>query len=128
MQWWKKVVLQNYANFKGRARRKEFWMFILFHVIFLIIAGILDNLLGLNFKTQRAGFSTGPIYLIYALAVLIPCLAVWARRLHDTGKSCWWLLIALVPIIGAIVLLIFAIFDSTPGENKYGPNPKGVSA
>jgi len=117
---WYLTVLKKYAVFSGRARRKEYWMFALFNMIFAIVAMILDNILGIAVE----GVGYGPIYRLYALAVLIPGLAVSVRRLHDVGKSGWMLLIALIPIIGAIWLLVLMVTDSKPGENKYGPNPK----
>lgn len=119
MKWYKKVLSQ-YADFKGRARRKEFWMFVLFNFIFACIAAVIDNILGLTYSET----GTGPFYGIYALAVLIPGLAVSVRRLHDIGKSGWWLLITLVPIIGGIWLLVLYCKDSEAGANKWGPNPK----
>ena len=119
---WYLAVLKNYAGFSGRARRKEYWMFTLFNIIFLIVAMILDNVLG----TAIEGVGYGLFYILYALAVLIPGLAVSFRRLHDVGKSGWMVLIALIPIIGAIWLLVLMVIDSKPGENEYGPNPKEV--
>lgn len=113
-------VLQNYANFNGRARRKEYWMFALFNFIFAIVASLLDNILGL--ANDLTGY--GPIYIIYALAMLIPGLAVAVRRLHDVGKSGWMLFIALIPIIGAIWLFDLMVTDSNTGSNEYGENPK----
>lgn len=113
MQWYLKV-LQNYVGFSGRARRTEFWMFILFNFLAAFVLGILDRILGLG------GFLGG----LYALAVLLPTIALWVRRLHDTGKSGLWLLIALIPAVGVIVLLVFACLDSEPAANQYGPNPK----
>jgi uncharacterized membrane protein YhaH (DUF805 family) len=113
------TVLKNYANFSGRARRSEYWYFVLFNMIFAITAIILDNVLGLAFMG-----TLGPIYLVYLLAMFIPGLAVSARRLHDINKSGWFLLVAIIPIIGGIWLLVLFCTDSTPGENKYGPNPK----
>ncbi|MEB4783404.1 DUF805 domain-containing protein [Paenibacillus jamilae] len=112
MQWYLNG-LKNYVGFQGRARRTEYWMFVLFSVIASFIVGLIDGLLGL----------TPILTLIYSLAVLLPSLGVLARRLHDTGKSGWWILIALVPF-GGIVLLVFACLDSQPGDNKYGKNPK----
>lgn len=120
---WYLTVLKKYAVFKGRARRKEYWMFVLFNIIFSIVAMLLDNLLGTAFE----GIGYGLIYILYVLAVLIPGLAVTVRRLHDTGRNGWWILISLVPMIGAIWLLVLLIEDSQPGENQYGPNPKGVT-
>lgn len=121
MKWYLKVLKQ-YANFSGRARRKEYWMFFLFNIIFIAIALILDNILGI--ATQ--GF--GPLYGIYCLAIIVPSLAVVVRRLHDTGKSGWWFFISLVPLIGGIWLLVLLVTDSTPGANEYGSNPKEIAA
>jgi len=117
---WYLTVLKKYAVFSGRARRKEYWMFFLFNMIFGIVAVILDNVFG----TAIEGVGYGLFYFLYALAVLIPWLAVSVRRLHDVGKSGWMLFIVLIPIIGAIWLLVLMATNSNPGENKYGPNPK----
>ena len=128
MEWYLKVVRDNYLNFNGRARRKEYWMFILFNCIFVIVAMIADNMLGLDFTIGDGIYSVslgyGWIYIIYNLAVALPSWAVSVRRLHDVGKSCWFLLISLLPIIGAIWLLVLFVTDGNPGENAYGPNPK----
>ncbi len=117
---WYLAVLKNYAGFTGRARRKEYWMFVLFNLIFLIAAMILDNVFG----TTVEGLPYGLFYFLYALAVLIPSLAVAVRRLHDIGKSGWMILVSLIPIAGSIWLLVLLVTDSNPGENEYGPNPK----
>ena len=121
---WYITVLKKYAVFSGRARRKEYWMFVLFNTIFSIVAVVLDNLLG----TASEDLGYGLIYGLYVLAVLIPGLAVTVRRLHDVGKSGWWIFISLVPIIGGIWLLVLLATDSQPGENRYGPNPKEAVA
>ena len=121
MNWYLKV-LKDYALFTGRARRKEYWMFTLFNLIFYAIAIALDNLLG----TAIEGIGYGLFYILYALGVLIPSIAVAVRRLHDVGKSGWMLLIGFIPLIGAIWLLVLFVTDSHPGENEYGPNPKEV--
>jgi uncharacterized membrane protein YhaH (DUF805 family) len=112
------AVLKNYAGFSGRARRTEYWMFFLFN---LIITMVLDAI-GLAIKH---GSLLGGIY---GLAVLIPALAVAVRRLHDTGRSGWWLLIGLVPVVGAIVLIVFMATEGEPGNNVHGPNPKSAPA
>jgi len=117
---WYLTVIKKYATFSGRARRKEYWMFFLFNIIFSIAAIVLDNVLGIAIGS--VGY--GPIYILYVLAVLLPSLAVSVRRLHDVGKSGWYLFITLIPIIGAILLLIKICSDGTPGENQYGSNPK----
>ena len=122
MNWYLKVLKQ-YADFNGRARRKEYWMFVLFNIIFAIVAVILDNILGIAIE----GIGYGPLYGLYTLAVLIPGLAVAVRRLHDIGKSGWMILIALIPLVGGIWLLVLLVTDSNPGENQYGQNPKEIS-
>lgn len=127
MNWYLKVLKQ-YADFKGRARRKEYWYFILFNGIFALIAMGLDNLLGITFSSYNRNLFYGYIYLLYGLIVFIPSLAVVVRRLHDVGKSGWWYLIVLIPVIGAFIILYYMIKDSEPGTNKWGENPKGVGA
>jgi uncharacterized membrane protein YhaH (DUF805 family) len=119
MEWYLKV-LRNYVGFTGRARRKEYWMFILFNIIFAIAAMILDNALGI--AIEDVGY--GPIYILYGLALFLPGLAVAVRRLHDVGKSGWFLFIALIPLIGTIWLLVLLAKDGEPGMNQYGINPK----
>ena len=119
MNWYLKVLKQ-YADFKGRARRTEYWMFTLFNVIFGVVAIILDNVLGLAFPL--VGY--GPLYLLYMFSMLIPSLAVTVRRLHDIGKSGFMFFIVLIPIIGAIWMLILLVTDSQSGANKWGANPK----
>ena len=120
MKWYLKVLSQ-YADFSGRARRTEYWMFVLFNIIFLIVAAVLDNLLGLTFMEE---LPYGYIYAAYGIAMFIPGLAVAVRRLHDIGKSGWMYLIVLIPLIGAIWLLVLFCLDSERGDNKWGPNPK----
>jgi uncharacterized membrane protein YhaH (DUF805 family) len=110
-------VLKKYVDFSGRARRAEYWMFVLISTLISIGLSIVDSILG----------SGGILEGIYGLAVLLPGIAVAVRRLHDTNRSGWWLLIGLIPILGWIALLIFLIQDSDPGDNKYGANPKGVA-
>ena len=123
MNWYLKVLKQ-YADFSGRARRKEYWLFTLFNLIFLIVAAILDNVLGITFSIMGQSAFYGWLYLIYALAVFIPGLAVAVRRLHDIGKSGWNYFIGLIPLVGAIILLVWFCKDSQAGENKWGVNPK----
>jgi len=120
---WYLEVLKKYAVFSGRARRKEYWYFFLFNVLITIVLLVIDGMTG----TLVAEAGIGLLGSIYALAVLIPALAVSVRRLHDTDRSGWWLLIMLVPLIGVIVILVFTVQDSKPGENQYGSNPKGAA-
>ncbi len=117
MEWYLKVLRQ-YADFNGRARRKEFWMFVLFNLIFAIVANVLDYMFGTDYIFGG----------IYGLAMLIPGLAVSVRRLHDVGKSGWMLLVGLIPVIGGIWLLVLSVMDSQPGTNQYGDNPKEILA
>jgi uncharacterized membrane protein YhaH (DUF805 family) len=121
---WYLAVLRNYAGFSGRARRMEYWMFTLINVLISIGLAIVDVMTGMASPVTGLGV----LSCIYALAVFVPSLAVSVRRLHDTDRSGWWLLIAFIPLIGAIVLLVFMLLDGTPGDNKYGPSPKAVMA
>lgn len=121
---WYLEVLKKYAVFSGRARRKEYWFFVLFNIIISIVLAVIDGVTGSFSPEAGMGLLGG----IYTLAVLIPSIAVSVRRLHDTERSGWWLLIALVPLIGAIVLLVFMVQDSKPGQNQYGANPKEATA
>jgi len=118
---WYIEVLKKYAVFQGRARRKEYWMFTLFNVLIAMGLAFIDVFAGLANEDGVGALST-----IYSLAVLLPGLGVAVRRLHDIGRSGWWLLIALVPVVGAVVLIVFAVLDSEPGSNEYGPNPKAI--
>lgn len=108
-------VLKKYAVFEGRSTRSEFWYFVLFNFLIAVAIGIVE---GVIFRGSMV------LGILYSLAVFIPGLAVTVRRLHDIGKSGWWILIWLIPLIGWIVLLVFYVTDSEPGVNAYGPNPK----
>ncbi len=121
MEWYLKVLKQ-YAVFSGRAQRKEYWMFVLFNILISIALAVVDGMTGTLDEQTGYGLLSG----IYSLAVLIPSIAVAVRRLHDTGRSAWWLLIVLLPLVGAIVLLVFMVLDSEPGSNDYGANPKAL--
>jgi uncharacterized membrane protein YhaH (DUF805 family) len=117
---WYFEVLKKYAVFNGRARRKEYWYFFLFNIIIMVVLRIIDGVTG----TFSQSIGMGLLCIIYALALLIPSIAVGVRRLHDTDRTGWWLLIGLIPIIGGIVLIVFMAQDSKSGENQYGANPK----
>jgi len=117
-------ALKNYANFSGRARRKEYWMFVLFQILFVVAAAILDHVLGTTFKFLEQPLPYGWVYLIYVLATVIPGLALAVRRLHDVNKSGWYYLMVLIPIIGSILVLIKFCTEGVPEENKWGKNPK----
>jgi uncharacterized membrane protein YhaH (DUF805 family) len=122
---WYLSALKKYVVFTGRARRKEYWFFQLFNTLFLIALIVIDNVTGMT--RAHAGIGHGGLGLLsglYGLATFLPALGVMIRRLHDTGRSGWWILIGFIPFIGGIILLIFMLLDSQPGTNQYGPNPK----
>ncbi len=128
MNWFLDVVKNKYATFSGRARRKEYWMYVLFYFLIAIGIGIVETVLGLGGGRRDGGtfYWSGPLTGLYSLALLLPSLAVTVRRLHDTGRTGWWMLIGLIPFLGWLVLLYFMAIEGEPGPNQYGPNPKAV--
>ena len=114
-------IAQKYADFNGRGRRSEYWFFALGYVIAQIIAQVIDGILG-----TRSSSGTGLVSAVVSLALLVPWLAASSRRLHDTGRSGWWTLLWLIPLVGQIILIIWWATDSKP-DNQYGPNPKGMT-
>lgn len=110
---WYLDVLKRYAVFSGRARREEYWMFVLANVVIAIVLFVLGLVIGNQI-----------LYFIYFLGVLVPSLAVAVRRLHDTGKSGWFLLLTLIPLVGGIIVLVFLATEGTPTPNEHGPSPK----
>ncbi len=123
-----KSFWSNYATFRGRARRSEYWFIQLFLLLTNLAAAAIDLVL-MDFDVDRfiANGGGGIVGLVWILATVVPLLAVLVRRLHDTGRSGWWALIGFIPLIGFIVLLVFTVQDSHPGENAHGPSPKGVT-
>lgn len=119
---WYIGAIKKYATFNGRARRKEYWYFLLFSMLITLALRLIDGATGL----YDPDYGYGALGGIYALAILLPSIAVGVRRLHDTDRSAWWCLIILIPIIGAIVLIMFAMQNSSEGANKYGDNPKYI--
>ncbi len=117
---WYLEALKKYAVFSGRSRRMEYWYFVLFNIIVAVVLSLIDRLTGTFSAASNIGLLSG----IYALAVLIPTLAVTVRRLHDIDRTGWWILINLIPLIGTIVLLVFELTPGTPGSNRFGPDPK----
>jgi uncharacterized membrane protein YhaH (DUF805 family) len=138
---WYLAVLKNYAAFRGRARRREYWMFVLVNAIIglaLAVTGKLTKMpdgptFGIGMSRNGLGvfgfgvFSNPILFQAYALATFLPFLAVEVRRLHDTGRSGWWWLFGLVPVLGQIVLVVFCATNGVTGDNKYGADPKIVS-
>lgn len=117
--WWKKVFIENYANFEGRARRSEYWYFVLFNFLVTFAAWILSFLF-----IFFGGFLLWFVIWGFSLATIIPNLAVQVRRLHDVGKSGWTILFVLIPIVGPILLLVYYCTEGDRGDNEYGPDPK----
>ena len=129
MEWYLKVMRDNYTNFSGRARRKEYWMFTLVYVIISTGCTVLDNVLGTVFMMDAGplgeiSMGYGWAYTICGLIHFIPGLALAVRRLHDVGKSGWFYLIFLIPFIGAVWLLVLFCLEGKKEDNKYGSNPK----
>lgn len=118
-----------FADFKGRSRRSEYWYVQLFLVVTnLAVAGIDLALMDGDVDRFIANGGGGIVGLIWIFATIVPALAVLIRRLHDAGKTGWWALVGFIPFVGAIVLLVFTVTDSSPGENKYGTSPKASSS
>lgn len=114
-----RTCLSKYVDFKGRARRSEYWYFTLFTFLVGVVTSIIDSVIGTDYGTTSGGL----VNTVASLALFLPGLAVGVRRLHDTGRSGWWILIGIIPIIGWIVLIVWFCTDSKP-DNQYGPNPK----
>jgi len=107
--------LSLYAIFTGRSRRSEYWLFFLFLILGSMVAAAIDAVVtGANLISS-----------LFSLGVLLPSIAVGVRRLHDTDRSGWWMLLMFLPLIGTIWLVVLFCFDSMPGANRFGPNPKG---
>ena len=113
---WFKKGLRNYTNFSGRARRKEYWYFILVQIGLIIIAMVLDSII--------FGSETGLFYVVLGLGLFLPSVAVAIRRLHDTSRSGWWFLLSFIPLIGSIILVIFLASDTKLETNQWGPPAK----
>lgn len=126
--WYLKVV-RNYAYFGGRARRSEYWYFTLVNILISFGIQITGGIVGAILRPIGLGSISvvfAGIAALYTLALFVPSIAVGVRRLHDTGRSGWWLLIGLIPVVGFIVLIVFFAMDSVPGSNRWGPSPKEV--
>lgn len=122
--WWKKVVFENYTNFSGRARRKEYWSFQLVNVLFLIPFYIIAIALAATMQNEAMAIVPMGLMVLLLLGVVIPGFAVLVRRLHDTNRSGWYFLIGLIPFIGGLIMLYFYFSEGTHGRNNYGNDPK----
>jgi len=126
-----RTCLSKYVTWQGRASRSEYWYFVLFGLICYIAATIIDNVLGTTFKItdpssgQEISMGYGYAYMLVGLGLFLPNLSAFVRRLHDTGRSGWWYWIALVPLIGFILLLVWLCSRGTDGNNDYGADPLG---
>jgi uncharacterized membrane protein YhaH (DUF805 family) len=120
---WFITALKKYAVFSGRSRRSEYWYFVLSYSLIYIVLAVADSVTGSFDSRSGVGLLTG----IFSLALLIPSLSVTVRRLHDTDRTGWWILITLIPLIGLIVLLVFVLQDSDAEANRFGPNPKAAA-
>ncbi|AFJ45577.1 DUF805 domain-containing protein [Shimwellia blattae] len=118
MDWYLKVI-RNYLGFSGRARRKEYWMFILVNLILSAVLGIIDNITGMKISGDQPLLTT-----LYGLFIFLPYWAVLFRRLHDTDRSAWWLLLLIIPVVGWLIIFVFSCQAGTSGDNRYGPSPK----
>jgi uncharacterized membrane protein YhaH (DUF805 family) len=121
------ILTNKYADFNGRARRKEYWMWTLYYTIVLLFAMVLDNVLGLNFELFGQDLGYGWLYVTVGITHLIPGLGIVIRRLHDVGKSGWFYLIILIPLIGFIWVLVLFCTDGVKEDNKWGSNPKLIN-
>ncbi len=121
----KNALMNNYANFSGRASRSEYWWFTLFNVIAAVIASVIDGVIGITLieTVPGTGIGYGPFYLLFGLAVLVPSLSLSFRRFHDIGKSAWFILIALIPCVGFILIIVWMCTDGEPEPNAYGAVP-----
>lgn len=118
---WMTLPLKRYVDFSGRSRRKEYWMFVLGVFIAAVILGIIEGIAGLS---GMVGGVYGPLTTLFLLGILIPSIAVQIRRFHDQDKSGWFVLLALIPFLGGIVVLVFMCLEGTKGPNRFGPDPK----
>jgi len=125
---WMLMPLRRYAEFSGRSRRKEYWMFTLFNVLIALFVGLVTLVMAVSVSSESAMMLVvTPVLILWfllSLALIVPGIAVTIRRLHDTDRSGWTLLLALIPLIGPIVLLVFYCTQGTPGPNRFGPDPK----
>lgn len=126
MNYFFDVIKNHYVDFKGRARRKEYWMYTLFNFLAILIFYALFFAAAYS-QQQTLMYIISGILWLYCIGLFLPSLGVAIRRLHDIGKSGWWLLFSLIPAVGGIILLVFSCTDSVPGNNEYGPNPKGIN-
>ncbi|MFB9077879.1 DUF805 domain-containing protein [Flavobacterium procerum] len=128
IEYYKKVVFENYANFKGRARRSEYWYYTLAQFVIMISIFIVASIIGAVFADAFTGLFVGYfVFVLYSLATILPTLGVVVRRLHDVGKSGWFYFVSLIPLVGGIWLLVLLVTDGDYGSNQYGHDPKNIA-
>lgn len=118
---WMMVPLKKYADFTGRARRMEYWMFFVGVLGASVAANIVDAIVGMNGMVFGV---YGPLTTLLMLGTIVPSIAVGVRRLHDQDKSGWFMLLVLIPLLGGLILLVLFLLEGTKGDNQYGPDPK----
>jgi len=121
-------ITRHYVDFSGRASRSQYWYFVLYYFLISLLLAFIDILVinPMLGATPEQAAQGGFLQMIFGLALFLPYLGIGVRRLHDIGRSGWWLLLSFIPLIGVLVLLYWFVQDSQPGSNEYGPNPKGV--
>ncbi|HEX2559544.1 DUF805 domain-containing protein [Phenylobacterium sp.] len=117
--------LRKYADFNGRARRAEYWLFTLLMILISLPLSVISGVAGAADETGAGAVGGSLILLLVMLGLIIPSIAVTVRRLHDTNRSGWWILISFIPLVGGLILFVFSVLDGTPGPNNFGPDPKG---
>jgi uncharacterized membrane protein YhaH (DUF805 family) len=122
---WMLMPLRRYADFSGRSRRKEYWMFLLGVVIAAVVLSIVEGILGMS---GMVGGVYGPLTTLLMLGVLVPSIACQVRRFHDQDKSGWFVLLAFIPFLGGLAVLVFMLLEGTRGDNRFGPDPKAGEA
>lgn len=118
---WMLLPLKRYADFSGRSRRKEYWMFVLGVFIAVLLLSIVEGIVGLS---GMVGGVYGPLTSLLLLGIIVPSIAVQVRRFHDQDKSGWFVLLALIPFLGGLAVLVFMCLEGTKGPNRFGPDPK----
>jgi uncharacterized membrane protein YhaH (DUF805 family) len=124
------IVTKQYFDFNGRTRRRDFWLYVLVYFIIYIVVSFIESILGFRggYGYPYMYYSFNPLTSILSLALLLPSLGIGARRLHDIGRSAWWMLIGLIPVVGWLILLYWNVQPGTAGTNEFGPDPKSGTA
>jgi uncharacterized membrane protein YhaH (DUF805 family) len=124
---WAFLPFWRYAEFSGRSRRKEYWMFFLLNMVVLFALGayLFLTLTPETVQWKPTESRPGVVFILWLLATFVPSLALQARRLHDQDRSGWFILLGFIPYIGGLIMFVFALLEGTPGPNTYGPDPRG---